>query len=173
MAVSKHNRASGCETNPFFLELFRDRSDSDDRERTWLTAMAHAGEGTVPLRFPIYETLYLINLYSQKLVDLLEDVATRFGIDQESFEYRQSLIQSVRAAACVGIASHLQNIELTEEWLFERLQARETNKFHDPEDIYISVRRREAERTSQGLPPRIQFLDQTPSGAESHPTSTC
>jgi len=52
MAVSKNNRASGCETNPFFLELFREHGESDERERHWHTAMAHAGEGDPPLRFP-------------------------------------------------------------------------------------------------------------------------
>jgi hypothetical protein len=55
MAVSKHTGASGCDTNPFFLELFRDRSESDERERLWHTAMVHAGEGIQPLRFPVYE----------------------------------------------------------------------------------------------------------------------
>lgn len=45
MPPSQPARASGCDTNPFFLELFRDRSESDERERFWHTAMAHAGEG--------------------------------------------------------------------------------------------------------------------------------
>jgi hypothetical protein len=169
MAASKNNRASGCETNPFFLELFRDRSDSDERERTWHTAMAHAGEGTSPLRFPVYETLYLINLHAQKLVDLLEEVSSRFGIDCESLEYHQSLIQSARAAASQSIASHMNDVELTEEWLFERLQLKEANKLRDPDDVYVSVREREAERIVLGLSPRIQFLDQRPTEATSNP----
>jgi hypothetical protein len=53
MAVSKHNRASGCETNPFFSEVFREHSESDERERLWHAAMAHARESsasTVPCR---------------------------------------------------------------------------------------------------------------------------
>jgi hypothetical protein len=161
MAVTKHTRASGCETNPFFLELFRDRrSDSDERERTWHTAMAHAGEGTPPLRFPVYETLYLINVYAQRLVDLLEDVSNRFGIDHESLGYHQSLIQFVRAVASQSIAEYMNDVEVTEEWLFERQRITEENKLRDPDDVYISVRQREAERIGLGLPPRIQFLDQ-------------
>jgi hypothetical protein len=161
MAVTKHTRASGCETNPFFLELFRDRSDSDERERTWHTAMAHAGEGAPPLRFPVYETLYLINVYAQKLVDLLEDASNRFGIDHESLEYHQSMIQFVRAVASQSIAEHMNDVEVTEEWLFERQRVTEENKLRDPDDVYISVRQRETERIDLGLPPRIQFLDQT------------
>lgn len=160
MAASKHNRASGCETNAFFLELFRDHSDSDERERSWHTAMTHAGEGTLPIRFPVYETLYLINVHAQKLVDLLFEMAGRFGIDAESLEYHQSLIQLVRAGASQSIAAFMNDVELTDEWLFERLRVKEENELRDPDDVYISVREREAERIGQGLPPRVQFLDQ-------------
>ena len=70
MALSKLNHASDCGTNSFFLELFRNRSASDERERIWQSAVSHAGESTPPLRFPIYESLYLLNVYAQKIVDL-------------------------------------------------------------------------------------------------------
>lgn len=160
MAVSKHTRGSGCETNPFFLELFRSGPEFEERERTWHLAMAHAGEGNPPLRFPVYETLYLINIYSQKLVDLLEEMSNRFGIDPESREYHLSLIQMVRAVASQSITEHMNDVEITEEWLFERLWMREERKLRDPEDVYLAVRRQEAERINEGLPPRIQFLDE-------------
>jgi hypothetical protein len=160
MAVPKHTRASGCETNPFFLEIFRDHSDSDERERLWHTAMIHAGEGSLPLRFPVYETLYLINLHAQKLVDLLCEMTDRFGIDTESLDYHQSLIQLVRAGASQSIAAFMNDIELTDDWLFDRLRVKEEKDLRDPDDVYISVREREKQRSSQGLPPRIQFLDQ-------------
>jgi hypothetical protein len=131
--------------------------------------MAHSGEGTPPLRFPVYETLYLINVYAQKLVDLLEEVSVRFGIDHESLEYHQSLIQFVRAVAIQSIAEHMSDVEVTEEWLFERQRVSEENKLRDPDDVYIFVRQREAERIGQGLPPRIQFLDRRPAEAVSEP----
>ena len=159
MAVPKHTRARGCETNPFFLELFRDHSDSDERERSWHTAMLHAGEGTLPLRFPVYETLYQINVHAQRLVDLLCEMTDRFGIDPESLEYHQALIQLVRAGASQSIAAFMNDVELTDEWLFERLRVREENLLRDPDDVYISVREREKQRISEGLPPRIQFVD--------------
>jgi hypothetical protein len=160
MAVPKHTRASGCETNPFFLELFRDRSDSDERERLWHTAMIHAGEGKLPLRFPVYETLYLINLHAQKLVDLFYEMTDRLGIDTESLEYHQSLIQLVRAGASQSIAAFMNDVELTDEWLFDRLRVKEENDLRDPDDVYISVREREKVHVNRGLPPRIQFLDE-------------
>lgn len=167
MAVSKQNRASGCEANPFFLELFRDRSESDERERMWHIAMAHAGEGTPPLRFPVYECLYLINAHSQKLIDLLDETCNRFGVEHESLVYYQSLIQCVRAGASQDIVSFMNDVELTEEWLFERLRVNEERKFRDPEDPYLDVRRQEAERAEKGLPPRVQFLNDTNEDAES------
>jgi hypothetical protein len=160
MAVSKHTGASACDTNPFFLELFRDHSESDERERLWHTAMVHAGEGTPPLRFPVYECLYLINVHSQKLVDLLEEISNRFGVEHDSVAYYQSLIQCVRAGASQDILSFMNDVELTEEWLFERLRVKEEGNSHDPEDAYLDVRRQEAERKERGLPPRIEFLDE-------------
>lgn len=159
MAVSKHNRASGPKTNPFFLQLFRDHSESDDRERLWHTAMTHTGEGVPPLRFPVYECLYLINVHSQKLVDLLDDVCNRFGVEHESLVYYQSLIQCVRAGASQDIVAFMNDVELTEEWLFEQLRVNEERNFRDPEDAYLEVRRREAERVQEGLPPRVQFIE--------------
>jgi len=84
MAVSKHTRATGCETNPFFLDAFRDNDDShDDRERMWNAAMAHAGEGEPPLRFPVYGSLYLINVYCQKIMDLLDEACNRFSVRKD------------------------------------------------------------------------------------------
>jgi hypothetical protein len=161
MAVSKHNGASGCDTNPFFLELFRDRSEFDERERLWHTAMVHAGEGTPPLRFPVYECLYLINMHSQSLVDLLGELSNRFALEHDSVAYYQSLIQCVRAGASQDVVSFMNDVELTEEWLFERLRVNEEKKFRDPEDPYLEVRRQEAERKEQGLPPRIRFLEES------------
>ena len=163
MTVSKNTRPSGCETNPFFLELFRDHSESDERERHWHTAMAHSGEGTTALRFPVYECLYLLNVHSQRIVDLLEDACTRFGGEHESLVYYQSLIQCVRAGASQNIVAFMNDIELTEEWLFERQRVNEERKFRDPQDAYLEVQRLEAERVEKGLPPRLQFLEDTKS----------
>lgn len=164
MAASKHTRASDCETNPFFLEVFREHSDADERERLWHAAIAHAGQGDPPMRFPVYECLYRINLYAQKLVDLLDEAATRFGVGRESLSYYQTLIQSVRAGASQDIASFMSGVELTEEWLFEQLRRSEEAKLRDPEDVYLEVQRLEAERAGKGLPPRLEFVEDLRTG---------
>ena len=125
--------------------------------------MAHSDDSCrrrpLPLRFPIYETLYLINLHARKLVDLLYEMTDRFGVDTESLDYHQSLIQLVRAGASQSIAAFMNDVELTDEWLFDRLRVKEEKDLRDPDDVYISVREREKTRVNQGLPPRIQFLD--------------
>lgn len=54
----------------------------------------------------------------------------------------------------------MNGVEITEEWLFERQRANEEKNRRDPEDAYLEVRQREAERASEGLRPRVQFLDE-------------
>ena len=160
MAVSKHTRKDAPGTNPFFQELFRNSRVSEERERAWHDAVRHAGTGLPPLRFPAYEHLYLLNVYAQKMVELLEDLGGNFSIKREPMLYRQSLIQYVRASASQDVVDFMSGVELTEEWLFESQCRKEENSLRDPEDVYISVRHREAERAQQGLPPRVRFLDE-------------
>jgi hypothetical protein len=100
-------------------------------------------------------------MHAQKLVDLLEDVGTRFGIDSESRNYYQSMIQMVRALASHDITEYMSGVEVTEQWLFEQLWIKEQKKLRDPDDAYLEVRRQEDERVEQGLPPRVQFLDES------------
>ena len=116
--------------------------------------------GSPSSRFPAYENLYLLNVYAQKMVELLEDLAGKFSINREPMHYRQSLIQYVRASASQDIVDFMSGVELTEEWLFESQRRKEENSLRDPDDVYVSVRQRELERTQQGLPPRVLFLDE-------------
>jgi hypothetical protein len=160
MAASKDTRRSAPDTNPFFLKLFRNSSVSKERERIWHEAVSHAGAGDPPLRFPVYEHLYLINVYAQKMVELLEDLSRKFAINSESLLYHQSMLQYVRASASHGLIDFMARVEETEAWLHQSQQRAEEQKLRDPDDVYISVRLREAELRRQKLPPRIQFLDE-------------
>ena len=162
MAVSKHTCKDAPGANPFFLKLFGNSRVSEERERAWHDTVRHAGTGSPPLRFPAYEHLYLLNVYAQKMVELLEDLGGNFSIKREPMLYRQSLIQYVRASASQDVVDFMSGVELTEEWLFESQRRKEENNLRDPDDVYISVRHREAERAQQGLPPRGQFLDRSP-----------
>jgi len=162
MAASKDTRRSASGTNPLFLELFRKSSVSKERERAWRDAVRHAGTGDPQLRFPVYEHLYLLNAYAQRMVELLEELSRKFAVNTESLPYYQSLIQFVRASASHGLIDFMAGVEETEAWLHQSQLRMEEEKLGDPDDVYISVRQREAERLRQRLPPRIQFLDETP-----------
>ena len=158
MAASNDTRRSSSDTNPFFLKLFRNSSVSKERERIWHDAVQHAAAGDPPLRFPVYEHLYLLNVYAQKMVELLEELSRKFAINSESLPYYQSMLQYVRASASHGLIDFMARVEETEAWLHQSQQRVEEEKLRDPDDVYISVRLREAERRRQKLPPRIQFL---------------
>ena len=159
MAASKDTRRSAPDTNPFFQALFRKSSASKERERVWYDAVRHAGTGDPQLRFPVYEHLYLLNVYAQRMVELLEELSRKFAVNTESLPYYQSLIQFVRASASHGLIDFMAGVEQTEAWLHQSQRRVEEEKLRDPDDVYVSVRQREAERLRQRLPPRIQFLN--------------
>jgi hypothetical protein len=158
MAVFKNTRSSDSDTNKLFQTFFQDSQVSEERERAWHEAVRHAGTGTPPLRFPFYEHLYFLNVYAQKLVDLLRELIG-FGHNQETSLYHQSLIQYVRAAVSSDLLESMTGVEHTDAWLFESQRKIEEKNLRDPDDVYLLVRDREKERIEQGLPPRIQFLD--------------
>jgi hypothetical protein len=112
------------------------------------------------LRFPVYEHLYSLNVYSQKMVDLLKEITSRFALNRETSLYHQSLIQYVRAASSRELLDSMSEIEHTEAWLFQSQRHVEEKKLYDPDDVYLQVREREVERVKQGFSPRIEFLDE-------------
>lgn len=53
----------------------------------------------------------------------------------------------------------MNDVEITEDWLFERLRLDQERELREPEDAYLEVQRLEPERAEKGLSPRIQFLE--------------
>ena len=162
MAVPKDTCSSSQGANPLFLQLFRAREVSAEREQAWREAVRFASTGVPPLRFPVYEHLYQLNVCAERMVELLEELSSKFSINPEPMPYRQALIQYVRATTSQDIVDFMSGVELTDEWLFEGLRRMEEERLRDPDDVYVSVRHRERERAQQGLPPRIRFLDELP-----------
>jgi hypothetical protein len=160
MAVSKNTRRSVTDTNQLFQSFFQNSHVSEEREREWNQAVRYAGTGTPPLRFPVYEHLYLVNVRAQKMIDLLKEVTSKFALNRETSLYHQSLVQYVRAAASRDLLESMAEIEHTESWLFQSQLRVEERKLYDPDDIYLQVREREVERINQGFPPLMQFLDE-------------
>jgi hypothetical protein len=160
MATSKDTRATSPLTNPLFWELFRASNVPAERELAWRGAVNPVATGVPSLRFPVYEHLYELNVCAQRMIELLEELSSKFSINPEPMLHRQSLIQYVRASASQDVVDFMSEVELTEEWLFESQRRKEEERLRDPDDVYISVRHREAERERQGFPPRIRFLDE-------------
>jgi hypothetical protein len=170
MAISKNTRRTTSDTNKLFQTFFDRSQVSEERERAWKEATLHVGTGTPPLRFPIYEKLYFINVYSEKLVDLVREITGKFGIHPDQSLYHQSLIQQLRAGISNDVVAYMDGIEITEEWLFGCLRREAEKSFQDPDDIYLAVRDREKERVKEGLPPLIRFLDKDHPPATKRPT---
>ena len=161
MAVSKHTRRPVSDTNQRIQKFFHNSmASSDDREQEWREAVRYTGTGTPPLRFPIYEHLYFLNVYSQQLVELIRKINSKFGICPQDALYHESLIQQVRAGVTSDILDRMHGVEITDEWLFGAFRREEEKGLRDPDDVYFDVRKRERERIKQGLAPRIHFLDE-------------
>ena len=161
MATSKSTRRSPLSTRQPVLELFRKGNMSDERSREWLDATAHLEEDApFTLRFPIYGHLHALNLHAQSMIDALGEIGRSMHCDDMA--YYLTLVQFTRSMVTGDVLDHMSGVEDTEEWIFDTLQCEEERKLHDPEDVYIHVRRREAERVALGMPPRIRFLDEEP-----------
>jgi hypothetical protein len=159
MAVSKSTRPSNSDTNQILRTILKSNQVNSDREHGWSRALVHSEAGDPPLRFPVYECLYRINVHAQGLVDALRVVSDKFSINQTWAVYQQALVQCVRAAATRNIMDAMSEVEHTEAWLFQTLQHQEEKKFADPDDVYFEVRDREEERAKQGLSPRVEFIE--------------
>lgn len=131
MQTLKQKKQSEDATNPFFSDLFAKCSGTDDREQEWRKAIVHVGGGLEPMRFPVYESLFLINTQSQKLLHLLEETSRRYDVFDEQLPFFRSMIQCVRAGASQEIVSLMNDVEVTEEWLFERLRLSEQKKLQE------------------------------------------
>jgi hypothetical protein len=93
------------------------------------------------------------------MVELLEELSNKFAVDPDARLYHQSMIQYVRASISLEIVESMAGVEHTEAWLFQSQHRSEEEKLRNPDDVYITVRQREAERIKMGLPPRIRFMD--------------
>jgi C4-dicarboxylate-specific signal transduction histidine kinase len=162
MAVSKDTRSSPDEANPLFLELFRASKVSADREQAWRDAVRFAATGVPTLRFPVYEHLYQLNVCAQRMVELLEELGSKFSINPEHMLHFEALIQYVRASASQDVVDFMSGIELTEGWLFEGQRRKEEARLRDPDDVDVSVRQSELSRTRQNVSARTRSQDELP-----------
>jgi hypothetical protein len=132
MAVSKNTRKALSETNQALRKILQNSKVNRGRERDWVHALQGTQTGCPPLRFPVYECLYRINVHAQGLVDALRDVCGKFDLGWHV--YQEALVQYVRATATRSILTAMTEIEHTEAWLFETQRGLEEKKLVDHDD---------------------------------------
>jgi hypothetical protein len=135
MAISKSTRRVDADTSRRIQQLFDKSQVSEEREQAWYQATRHTESGTLSLRFPVYEHIYLLNIYAQKLVDLIQTLSEHSALD-DYFLHHQFLIQYVRASISGEVLNSISEIERTEAWLFDALRREEERKLEsdDPDE---------------------------------------
>jgi hypothetical protein len=135
MAVPKNTRTSTPTTSPTLQQLIQQvfrKHNHPEVERDWQRAVRPGQTSQATMRFPLYEHLYLLNLHAQKLIDLLQEVGSKFGVENDEWPLLQILVQETRASASHCIVARMSDIEMTEGWLFEQLRRLEQTRLREP-----------------------------------------
>ena len=102
-------------------KLLRHKNVPREQRKAWKAALRASERQNASLRFSLYEQLYLLNLHSQKLVDLLREIDEGFDLFGGLSAYYRSQIQGVRALASQNIVEFMNDIEITDSVLFATL----------------------------------------------------
>jgi hypothetical protein len=114
MATSKSSRRPRPRTNPTPESILCKSEVSPAHQKAWKAAQGTSGF----LRFLVYEQLYLLNLYSGKMIDVLREIDK--GFPSALSARRRSCIQAVRSKASQHILETMNGIEITESFLIQR-----------------------------------------------------
>lgn len=113
------------------------------------------------MRFPIYESLYLLNRNLQETIDLLDQIQNSPRMGKQKFKAYQVEIECLRAEATQDVLEIMNGVEIHEMSTWSRQKKAYEVSLRDPNDIYLEVQQREAERRRKGLPPLIGVLPRT------------
>jgi hypothetical protein len=106
----------------------------------------------------IYESLFLLNEGMDHVTTLLREMEKFPFADKESMQSAIVEIEEVRCDMNADFTEHLADSERFDEGRFWKQRRALEKKWRDPDDVYLDVERREAERQKQGLPPRVGVL---------------
>ena len=106
----------------------------------------------------IYESLFLLNQGVDHVLAILRGMKKFPFADKESLHSAQAEIEEVRAGMNADFAERLGDRERSDEARFWKQRRAFEKKWHDPDDVYIDVERREQERKKQGLPSRVGVI---------------
>ena len=106
----------------------------------------------------VYESLFLLNEGIDHVVALLRNMEKFPFANKDSVQSAIVEIEEVRCDMNADFTEHLADSERFDEGRFWKQRREFEKKWRDPDDVYIAVQRREEERKSQGLPPRLGVL---------------
>jgi hypothetical protein len=106
----------------------------------------------------IYESLFLLNEGVDHVIALLRGMEKLPIADREYIQCAVVEIEEVRCEMNADFTERLADSERFDEGRFWKLRRDFEKKWHDPDDVYIDVQRREEERKKQGLPARLGVL---------------
>jgi hypothetical protein len=106
----------------------------------------------------IYESLFLLNEGMDHVITLLREMERLPFADKESVQCAVVGIEEVRCDMNADFTEKLAGSERFDEGRFWKQRREFEKKWRDPDDVYIEVGRREQERKTQGLPPRLGVL---------------
>lgn len=106
----------------------------------------------------IYESLFLLNQGVDHVLAILRGMGKFSFADKESLHSAQVELEEVRASMNADFTEQLGDRERAAEGRFWKQRHALEKKWRDPDDVYINVERREAERKKQGLPSRVGIV---------------
>jgi hypothetical protein len=106
----------------------------------------------------IYESLFLLNEGIDHVIRLLHSMEKSSFADKESVQCAIVEIEEVRCDMNADFTEHLADNERFDGARFWKQRREFEKKWHDPDDVYVDVERREEERKKQGLPQRLGVL---------------
>jgi len=114
------------------------------------------------MRFPIYESLYLLNRNLQETIDLLDHIQRCPHMAKGKFKAYQVEIECLRSEATQDVLEIMNDIEIHEAYKWDKQKKAYDDGRRDPDDIYLEVQERELQRRKEGLPPLIGILPRRP-----------
>jgi hypothetical protein len=103
----------------------------------------------------VYRYLFLLNHRLHETLQILKRLESCPGLRRHFLRAFQVEVEEFRAETNFELTALLSEREEQDWARFGKLHRRWRKQFADPDDVYIEVERREAQRLKQGLPPRL------------------
>jgi len=106
----------------------------------------------------VYETLFHLNQSVDHVIEVMHGMEKLPSANKESIRCAIVEVDEVRCNMNADFIERQADSERFDQGRFWKKRREFEKKFHDPDDVYVAVQRREEERKKQGLPPRLGVL---------------